>query len=84
MGYQTPRSHADHTICGLSDGSSKLIWEQYDRPQRLLFDLRTDPHEQAPTLSGPAVEAAHQRLLAWLRHPDRPPTELTGYALGRS
>ncbi len=64
MGYQTPRSHDGQLVTGFSDGRRKYIYEQYDTPRRLLFDLRTDPGELNPTTSGPAVDAAHAELLA--------------------
>jgi arylsulfatase A-like enzyme len=66
MGYQTPRSHATQVVSGFSDGRKKYIFEQYETPRRLLYDLQADPGEQAPILDGEAIEQAHERLLATL------------------
>lgn len=71
MGYQTPRSHKDHVITGFTDGRYKYIYEQYETPRRLLYELTTDPSEQHPRTHGPEVEAAHARLQALL--PALPP-----------
>lgn len=65
MGYLTPKSHAGQLVSGWSDGKYKYIFEQYDTPRQLLFDLRRDPHEEHPSQSGLEVEAAHAELLAW-------------------
>jgi arylsulfatase A-like enzyme len=64
MGYQTPRSQKEQVIWGFSDGRRKYIYEHYEAPRRLLYDLASDPGEQAPRGSGPEVEAAHAELLA--------------------
>ena len=70
MGYQTPQSHKDHVVTGFTDGRCKYIYEQYESPRRLLYDLTIDPGEQSPLTQGPEVDTAHERLLA-LR-PDLP------------
>lgn len=64
-GYQTPRAQAGHEVDGFSDGQLKLIDEHFgDDLQRLsLYDLQGDPKELAPLHEGPAVQAAHQRLV---------------------
>jgi arylsulfatase A-like enzyme len=64
MGYQTPASHKGQVISGFSDGRRKYIYEHYEAPRRLLYDLSSDPGEQAPRHHGPEVEAAHAELLA--------------------
>lgn len=61
-GYQTPRSQQGQSVLGFSDGKTKYIAENYEQPQRWLFDLATDPDEQQPQTEGPAVEAAAARL----------------------
>ena len=70
MGYQTPQSHKDHVVTGFTDGRCKYIYEQYESPRRLLYDLTVDPGEQSPLTQGPEVAAAHERLLAL--QPDLP------------
>lgn len=64
MGYQTPQSHKGHVVTGFIAGRQKYIFEQYESPRRLLYDLAADPTEQSALTHGPAVEAAHARLLA--------------------
>lgn len=64
MGYQTPRRCEGQSVLGFSQGDTKYIWERFDQERRLLFDLASDPHEQAPVQSGPAVDEAHARLLS--------------------
>jgi len=66
MGYLTPRSHAEQFVYGLLTGQRKYICERYDEAACGLFDLAADPHEQAPVTEGPAVQAAHAELLAFL------------------
>lgn len=66
MGYLTPRSHAGQWVQSLCDGRQKYLWERYDEPRRLLFDLEKDPGELAPLVEGPKVEAAHAALLDFL------------------
>lgn len=61
-GYQTPRSQEAQYVLAFSDGNTKYIYENYDAPRQLLFDLQTDPDELAPLTAGPAVEAAHAEL----------------------
>lgn len=63
-GYQTPRSEGGQFVCGFSQGHRKYIWENYEVPRRMLFDLATDPDEQQPLTTGPEVDAAHAQLLA--------------------
>jgi arylsulfatase A-like enzyme len=63
-GYQTPRSQAGQYVCAASDGRRKYIYENYETPRRMLFDLQADPEELQPLTSGPAVDAAHAELLA--------------------
>lgn len=64
MGYQTPQSHKGHVVTGFTDGRRKYIFEQYESPRRLLYDLASDPTEQSALTHGPQVESAHARLLA--------------------
>ncbi|HRI54696.1 MAG TPA: sulfatase [Pseudomonadota bacterium] len=64
MGYQTPASHSAQVIWGFSDGRRKYIYEHYEAPRQLLYDLASDPGEQAPRTHGPEVAAAHAELLA--------------------
>lgn len=80
MGYLTPRSHEEQWVQSLCDGRHKYIWERYDEPRRLLFDLEQDPGELAPLTAGPAVESAHATLLDFLAAPERPPSAVVADA----
>lgn len=71
MGYQTPRRCDGQTVAGFSDGRQKYIYESYDNPRRLLFDLAADPAEQSPQTDGPDVDRAHARLLQFLAEAGR-------------
>lgn len=66
MGYLTLAEKAHQLICGLSDGTKKYIWENYESERRLLFDLATDPQETKPLCEGPAVLSAHAELVHFI------------------
>lgn len=72
MGYLTPRSLERQWVQSISDGRHKYIWERYEEPRQLLFDLEGDPGELHPLTSGPEVAAAHRTLLDFLAAPERP------------
>ncbi len=63
MGYQTPRTCAGQAVIGFLENSTKYILERFDAEHRQLFNHANDPAERYPIVSGPLVDAAHQRLL---------------------
>jgi hypothetical protein len=63
MGYQTPPTCAGQAVVGYLENSTKYILERFDAEHRQLFDHLNDPAELYPIMSGPLVDAAHQRLL---------------------
>jgi arylsulfatase A-like enzyme len=76
MGYQTPRSRDGQMVTGISDGVRKYVYEAFDAPRRLLYDLCRDPLELHPQTDGDAVAAAHAELCAALgQKPGTPAAE---------
>lgn len=57
MGCPTPRERAHQHVVGASDGDTKAIFERYDTPRDVLYDLGSDPAEQAPLANDPRLDA---------------------------
>lgn len=68
MGHQTTRRCQGQCIRGFLEQTTKYICEDFDRRKHFLYDLTSDPGEQSPITSGPAIDDAHERLLALFRN----------------
>lgn len=68
MGHQTTRRYQGQSIRGFLEDTNKYICEDFDIRKHFLYDLASGPGEQSPITSGPAIDHAHQRLLALSRN----------------
>jgi len=62
-GFRTPREQEGQTVEGVSDGHRKVIFEAFDAPRCMRYDLDADPGEHHPRLFDPE---AFQEERGWL------------------